>query len=141
MNEEQAFALMMDALDGVLDESDSAELTRYLAHHPDLAAEWDAMQAVDDLLRVSPPAAVPTNFSERTLARLPNPRARRIFMAMFFLLLFLGGLIPVALGVYTISQGNFATTGIDLNGGVQIIRVLMIGIASIVFQQQLSHCP
>ena len=132
MNEEQAFALMMDALDGVLDESDSAELNRYLTHHPDLAAEWDAMQAVDNLLRESPPAVVPTNFSERTLARLPNPRARRIFMAMFFILLFLGGLIPVALGIYTISQGSLATAGIDLSGGFQVVRVLIIGISSAV---------
>ena len=130
MNEEQAFALMMDALDGVLDETDSAELNTYLAYHPDLAMEWDALQAVDQLLRTAPPAAAPVNFSEQTLARLPNPRARRIFMATLFVLMLLGSLIPIAFGIYTLSQGGFSTVGIDLSGGFQILRVLLIGVAS-----------
>lgn len=130
MNEERAFALMMDALDGVLDDSDSAELDQYLNHHPNMAAEWDSLQTIDHLFRASPPASVPVNFTERTLARLPNPRARRIFMSMFFILLFLGGLVPILLGVFTFAQGGFDAIGGNLNGGFQVIQVLIIGLSS-----------
>lgn len=130
MNEQQAFALMMDALDGVLDDSDSAELTRYLEHHPELAQEWDALQSVDLLLRASPPVAAPVNFSERTLARLPNPRARRLFMALFFAMLFLGGMLPIALGIFTYSQGGFNEIGTNLEGTFQVLQVLFVGVTS-----------
>ena len=130
MNEERIFALMMDALDGVLDDRDSAELNTYLTTHPSMKQEWEAMQTVDVLLRAAPPVATPIQFSERTLARLPNPRARRIFSALFFVLLLLGGLIPIALGLLTFSQGGFGDIAVNLGSGFQIIRVLVIGFTS-----------
>ncbi|MEM7291676.1 MAG: hypothetical protein AAF412_15120 [Pseudomonadota bacterium] len=130
MNEQQAFALMMDALDGVLDDSESTKLNQYLSNHPDLANEWEALQSVDLLLRASPPVAAPVNFTERTLARLPNPRARRIFMAFFFLMLLLGSILPIAFGIYTYSEGGFSDISANLAGTFQVLRVLFVGMTS-----------
>ena len=130
MNEQQAFALMMDALDGVLDDAESTKLNQYLSNHPDLANEWEALQSVDLLLRASPPVAAPVNFTERTLARLPNPRARRIFMGFFFLLLLLGSILPIAFGIFTYSEGGFSEISTNLAGTFQVLRVVLIGVTS-----------
>ncbi|HFC11747.1 MAG TPA: hypothetical protein ENJ56_02800 [Anaerolineae bacterium] len=97
MNEERAFTLMMDALEGVLEPLESAELTTYLSDNPALADEWEMLQTVDHLLRVAPPSPLPPNFAVNTLRNLPNPRIRRIFISAFYILLLLGGLLPVAL--------------------------------------------
>lgn len=97
MNEERAFTLMMDALEGVLEPQESAELDGYLDNDPVLAHEWDMLQTVDHLLRVAPPMATPLNFAANTLRNLPNPRTRRIFISVFYLLLLLGGVLPLIL--------------------------------------------
>ncbi len=112
MEEERIYTLMMEALDGVLDEAESAELTELLLQHPDLAQEWDAMQAVDEMLRFAPPTPAPVHFAQMTLARLPNPRNRRIFLAAFYLALLLGGLTPILFGVALSSQLGGITAGI-----------------------------
>jgi anti-sigma factor RsiW len=104
MNEEYIFALMMDALDDELDEHGSAELSAYLAMHPALAQEWEAMLFVDALLRQTPPAPAPANLAARTLARLPNPRHRRIFLAVFYVALLIGGMVPVAGFIWLYAQ-------------------------------------
>ncbi len=110
MNEERIFSLMMNALDGVLDEEESAELELGLADHPTLAQEWEAMQAIDNLLIATPAAAQPINFAANTLNRLPRERTRRLYMSIFFMLLLIGGLMPLIAGIVINSQ-------LDLIGG------------------------
>lgn len=104
MNEERIITLMMDALDGVLDESESAELESGLAANPTLAQEWEAMQTIDALLISTPPATQPINFAANTLSQLPNERNRRLFVSAFFLLLLIGGIMPI-LGGIALSSG------------------------------------
>jgi anti-sigma factor RsiW len=107
--DERIYILMMEALDGVLEEAESAELTDLLLQNPDQAQAWEAMQAIDEMLRFAPPAPVPVHFAQMTVARLPNPRNRRIFLAVFYVALLLGGLTPILFGVALSSQlGGFA---------------------------------
>ncbi len=110
MEEERIYTLMMEALDGVLEEAESAELDDLLLQNPAMAQEWDAMLAIDEMLRFAPPVSAPVHFAQMTIARLPNPRNRRIFMAIFYVALLLGGLTPILFGVALSSQlGGFAS--------------------------------
>lgn len=122
MEEERIYTLMMEALDGVLEEAESAELTDLLLQNPVMAQEWESMQAVDEMLRVAPPMAAPLHFAQMTIARLPNPRNRRIFLSIFYVALLLGGLTPILFGVALSSQlGGFAAGIGDTWGILQTI--------------------
>lgn len=93
------YALMMDALDGVLSAEGEATLRHGLEQHPALAREWQAMQAVDNLFTQSP-MVVPApsmQFAARTVERLPNLQARRWALATLYALLLMSGMLPVAL--------------------------------------------
>lgn len=92
---EKVYALMMAALDDELDDTGMAELETYLGADPALAQEWHDILYVDQLLVETPPVFAPINFTERTLARLPNPQYRRVFWVIFGLALALGVLIPI----------------------------------------------
>lgn len=119
MEDERLYELMMESLDGILDAEESAELAYLLSQNPDAAAEWEAMQAVDELFRFADPAPAPLHFSQMTIARLPNPRNRRLFMALFYFALLVGGLTPVAVGLSLSSQLGSFTIGTG-----QTLRVL-----------------
>lgn len=122
---------MMDALEGVLEPEESAELHRYLSDHPDLAAEWEAMQAVDDMLREAPPIAVPVHLMDNTLYRLPTARNRRLFMSAFFFVLLLGGLLPFMLGIFVSTQlGGASLGGQSIFAGIQVLQVIGTGMLS-----------
>ena len=131
MNEERVFTLMMDALEGVLDEAESAELQTYLDEQPELAHEWQAMQTIDAMLIATPPTALPVNFATRTLKRLPNERNRRIFMSIFYFLLLLGGLLPILGGILLSSQLGNATFGSgSIAESLQLLSVVASGMVS-----------
>ena len=112
MEEERIYTLMMESLDGVLDEAESAEFDYLLTQNPDLAEEWEAMQAVDELFRFAEPAPCPVHLAQMTLARLPNPRNRRIFTAIFFVALLVGGMIPILFGLAISSQLGGVSVGL-----------------------------
>ena len=128
MEEERIYTLMMESLDGVLEEAESAELDGLLLQNPVLAAEWDAMQAIDEMLRFAPPMAAPPHFAQMTIARLPNPRSRRIFMAIFYVALLLGGLTPIVLGVALSSQlGGFV---VGIGESFRVLQTIFAGMFS-----------
>lgn len=104
MTEQQIFDLMMDALDDEIDEQGLAQLNAYLLTDAQLAQEWEAMQIVDTLLRETPPIVAPVNLVERTLARLPNASYRRSVLTIFYLLLLVGGMIPLIFTVWLAMQ-------------------------------------
>lgn len=114
VDEERIFTLMMDALDDELDEQGSAELVAYLAEHPDLAQEWEAMQWVDNLLVTTPPVAAPDALVAHTLARLPAPRLRRLFLFLGFDALLLVGLLPIVAGLALVRVDLGAVIGTSL---------------------------
>lgn len=130
IDEERAFTLMMDALDGDLDAQARQELERYLAQQPLLQREWVALQRVHTLLVAAPPVAVPVNFAARTLARLPDPRRRRIFLSAFFVLLLLGGALPLLLAALLFAPQTAGAFGQSLGGLFEVARVLLGGVAS-----------
>ncbi len=89
------YALMMDALDGELTASRQAELAAHLRARPDLAREWQAWQAVDHLFRSTPALAPAADFTQRTLALLPDPRQRLWVLAGLYASLLIIGLVPI----------------------------------------------
>lgn len=85
----------MEALDGELSGAGWADLESHLRVRPDLAREWHAMQAIDQLFRSTPMLVPAADFAQRTLERLPNRRSRLWFVASLYVLLLVIGLIPV----------------------------------------------
>jgi predicted anti-sigma-YlaC factor YlaD len=95
MTHEDAFALMMDALDGVLKPADSERLDEHLAVCSDCDAEWKALQLVDGLLASAPPIPAPIGFSQRVQARIEVPSWRRTLAMLYALSL--GSLLALLL--------------------------------------------
>lgn len=116
--EDDIFALMMDALDGELDDHGRETLDTLLAQQPHLQPEWAAMQQIDTLFTQSPLVApAPTmRFAQRTVTRLPNLQARRWLTGTLFAFFAGTGLLPIALIA-------LALVGLDINV-VQIGTVL-----------------
>ncbi len=85
MKHEEAFSLMMDALDGVLAPVGALELEQHLALCPQCYAEWDGLQQVDRLLLAAAMAPAPAGLSQRVLAKLDLPSSRRVFGMLFAL--------------------------------------------------------
>ena len=110
MTHEEAFALMMDALDGVLKPADSELLDDHLMGCSDCYAEWKALQLVEGLLASAPTVPAPVGFSQRVEARIDVPSWRRTLAMLYALSL--GSLmallliaVPAAavlLGIWTI---------------------------------------
>jgi len=96
MDQEELYALMMDALDGELSEAGLAELEFHLRARPRLAREWEAMRAVDMLFRNSPVLQPAVNLRRQTLARLPAARQRLYAGVVIYLMVLASGLIPLA---------------------------------------------
>lgn len=95
MDSDEVFTLMMDALDGELSEAGWAELESHLRARPELEREWQAMRAVDTLLRSAPMLRPAVDLSQRTLARIPDSRQRLWAGVILYLLVLLSGLIPL----------------------------------------------
>ncbi len=96
MDQEEIYALMMEALDGELSQTGVAELEFHLRARPRLAREWEAMRAVDALFRSAPMLQPPVNFRQQTLARLPAPRQRLYLGIIVYFMVLASGLIPLA---------------------------------------------
>lgn len=95
MRSDDLYALMMEALDGELSEDGLAELEFHLQARPDLAREWYAIRHVDALMRSAPVLYPAADFTQRTLARLPNARQRLWISLVIYLMILASGLIPL----------------------------------------------
>jgi anti-sigma factor RsiW len=95
MEHEESYLLMMAALDEELDPEGQSELEAHLQVCTPCRAEWQTLQAVHTLLLQAPLLSPAVGFAQRTVARLPNQRARIWTMATIYGLLLLVGLLPI----------------------------------------------
>lgn len=138
---EDVYLLMMEALDGELNEEQAEDLARYL-QDPDYAQEWEALQAMDSMFTASPLLAPPPDFAQRTLAALPNRRLRVWVTSVVYLLLFISGLLPLVLGGLTFlvfqtnATGGFLSVLTQLTGVAgTVLSALWLGLSELVTQQ------
>lgn len=131
MEQEELYALMMEALDGELSETGLAELESHLRARPRLAREWEAMRAVDALFRSSPVLQPAVNFRQQTLARLPGSRQRLYAGVIIYLMILVSGLIPLAAAVWVAVQLLPALTQPALlrslwQGGIEFVGLVQL---------------
>jgi anti-sigma factor RsiW len=147
MEHKDTYLMMMDALDDELANEQQVELDAHLRACPPCRQEWQAILAVHTLLQQTPALAPAADFAQRTIARLPNRRARLAVTAVIYSLLLLGGILPLALVlvlVFTISP-IFQDPGIlgSLWAMVQqgfsligtVISALLAGLGELAIQQ------
>lgn len=125
MTHEEAFALMMDALDGVLSPAGKKALDGHLALCQDCYAEWHSLQLVDKMLASAQAIPAPVGFGQRVQAKLEVPSWRRTLGALFalslgsvFALLLISAPSAVALwGIWMVynDPASFASLLIWLN--------------------------
>ncbi len=101
--DEEIYAMMMEALDGELAATSWQELGAHLRARPDLAREWRLLQNIDALLRETPALAPAADFVQRTLVRLPDGRQRVWALATAYLLLLVGGLLPLGVIIWFVT--------------------------------------
>lgn len=94
-HEEYTLMLMMEALDGELSAEGRDELQSHLRVRPELEQEWQALQAIDSLFKATPALSPAADFTQRTIARLPNRTARLWFVGIIYFILFVSGTVPV----------------------------------------------
>ncbi len=125
---DEIYMLMMDVLDGELVAEDDLELESHLRACPPCMREWQAMLAIDTLFRQTPMLDPAADFTQRTIARLPNRQARLWAMGTIYISLFTVGMLPLALllmGIVALSSGLFASTAESVNTAVTFIALLL----------------
>ena len=115
--EDRIYMLMMDALDGELSAEGYDELQSHLRSRPALMREWQALQAIDTLFRSTPMLQPAADFTQRTVARLPNHRARIRVISVVYVLLLLSGVLPLLLGLWVINRLGTVLSEPALLGG------------------------
>ncbi|MCP4420742.1 MAG: hypothetical protein GY805_29385 [Chloroflexi bacterium] len=147
MEHKNYYMLMMDALDGELVSEQQAELESHLRACPNCRQEWQAIMAIDTLFRQAPMLSPAAGFTQRTVARLPNRRARLWAISVIYVLLLLSGILPILLLVWAsntvlplLSQPAFldstrqlVTQGAQLVGVV--VNALFKGLGELIVQQ------
>jgi anti-sigma factor RsiW len=104
MEHENAYTLMMDALDGELADDGKHELEVHLRACPACSREWHLLTAIDTLFKQTPALSPAADFAQRTLARLPN-RSQRIWtMSAVYGVLLLAGALPMLIGYWAIKE-------------------------------------
>jgi anti-sigma factor RsiW len=148
--EEMIYTLMMEALDGELSETGWNELEAHLRVRPDLAREWIALRAIDRLFRHAPALSPAADFTQRTLARLPNRRVRLRLVTIFYILLLVSGFLPLLIiGLLTIQFAPAIFEPALISGLLQVgnqvislagvvLTALFAGLADLLRQQQLA---
>jgi anti-sigma factor RsiW len=104
MEHENAYMLMMDALDGEFTVERERQLETHLHACPSCMREWQALLAIDMLFRQTPALSPAAGFTQRTLARLPNRQYRIWIIGIIYVLLLLGGALPLLIGVWAVSK-------------------------------------
>lgn len=100
MEHERFHMLMMDALDGELAAEAQTELESHLRACPACRREWHAILAIDTLFRQAPMLSPAAGFTQRTVALLPNRRARLWAISIIYVLLLLSGILPILLVIW-----------------------------------------
>jgi len=103
-HEERYYLMMMDALDNALPDEGRDDLFAHLRGCPECGREWQALLAIDMLFRQTPMLLPAVNFAERTLARLPNRRARFWALGSIYGVLLLSGIVPLLLAVFLLAR-------------------------------------
>jgi anti-sigma factor RsiW len=147
MEHERFHMLMMDALDGELAAEQQTELESHLRACPACRHEWHAILAIDTLFRQAPMLSPAAGFTQRTVAMLPNRRARLWAISIIYVLLLLSGILPILLVVWAantvvpvISQPAFiASVQRLLDQGARLVSVvagaLFKGLGELIVQQ------
>ncbi len=97
MEHDKYYALMMDALDGELAAEQEFELESHLRACPLCRQEWEAALAIDTLFRQTPALSPAADFTQRTVARLPNRKLRLWALGLVYSVLWLAGILPALL--------------------------------------------
>jgi hypothetical protein len=103
-HEENYTIWMMDALDGELTDHNQVALEAHLRACPSCMREWQALMAVEMLLRQAPMLRPAADFAQRTLARLPDRRYRLWIIGAIYGLVLLSGLLPLLLGIWVVER-------------------------------------
>lgn len=129
MGHDEIYTLMMEALDGELGENEQSEMLTHLHECPTCAREWETIQAIHQLFLQSPVLSPAADFTQRTLALLPNTRYRIYAMSAIYGFLLLVGLIPLAIIIWfalqigpALSQPAFVR--VLLQSGGQLLDVM-----------------
>ncbi|MCZ2113100.1 MAG: zf-HC2 domain-containing protein [Anaerolineae bacterium] len=101
-HDERYFMMMMEALDGKSTAGEHAELQAHLRECADCAREWQALLAIDALFRQTPILMPAVDFAERTLARLPDARTRRLALGAMYVGTLMGGLFPLLVAAFLV---------------------------------------
>lgn len=131
---DEAYALMMDALDGALSAVQERELQQYLDDYPVLAAEWRSMQVVDSWLTDAPLVEPAADFTEQTMLRLPNLSIRRWAFAISYALVLILGMVPILGAAVALTAFSSA----DLVGSLQFLSSITRIVAEAALQIMVS---
>lgn len=104
MEHDEIYTLMMEALDGELEESERGQMMAHLHGCSTCAREWETIQAIHQLFLQAPILSPAAGFTQRTLALLPNTRYRVYAISAMYGFLLLVGLIPLTIIIWFILQ-------------------------------------
>ncbi len=104
MEHEEYYLMMMDTLDGELAEEQQMQLESHLRACPPCQREWQALVAIDKLFREAPILAPAADFTQRTLARLPNRRYRAWLIGVIYTVLLFSGVLPLLIGAWAVQR-------------------------------------
>jgi anti-sigma factor RsiW len=129
MEHEEIAPLMMEALDGELTEDRQRDLEAHLMSCESCAREWQAIQAIHQLFLQAPILSPAADFTQRTLARLPNRRLRILVTGSIYSLLLISGVVPLAIFIWLAVQfapalNQPAFMGGLLQAGGQVLQLL-----------------
>lgn len=97
MEHDEIYTLMMEALDGDLADADCREMEAHLATCYSCAREWQAIQTIHQLFLQTPALSPAADFTQRTLAALPNNTYRIWLIGAIYGFLLISGVLPLVI--------------------------------------------
>jgi hypothetical protein len=146
-HEESYYLWMMDALDGELADHNRVALEAHLRACPRCMREWQALLAVEALLRQAPMLKPAADFAQRTLALLPDNRYRLWIIGGIYGLVLLCGLLPLLFGIWLVErlapilsqpdllQSVLGSLGQSVRALGTVIEAILTGIGRFVIDQ------